>query len=260
MKKYLKNVNVFILAVLFLLGFSLLYFLYFRQRNQAEVYVGLSVTRGVNIPVNTVYNWVPNWLDESLVVGDREISPLGGLNAVLLDKESYEAVYYGRYVYLLLKINAIKDRSGVYLFKNKPLSVGTLIDLKLSKAQIQGLVTYVGNDKPKYETVKLKVKLVGLDTDYWIGEAIKVGSVIKNTKGEEIAKIISREMSAADGSLLTADRNKRKLDVLAELTTKKIDDNYFFSENQKVKVGEQLFLPFREGSLNLYIASVSETN
>ncbi len=258
MKKYSKNLNLYILAVLFLLGFSLLYFLYFRVRNQAEVYVGLSVMRGINIPVNTVYNWVPNWLDESLTIGDQEISPLGGLNAVVLDKESYEAAYYGKYVYLLLKVNAIKDRSGIYLFKNKPLSVGASIDLKLAKTQISGLVTYVGSEKPVYEYKKLLVKLNGLNAEWWIGDAVKIGSVIKNSKGDQIAKVIAKKVVSAGGSLITADRNKRDIEVTVEILVKKIDDNYFFSETQKVKVDEQFFLPLPEGSLNLPIASVTE--
>lgn len=257
MKKYLKNLNLLILAVLFLLGFAILYFLYFRARNQAEVYVGVSVTRGANIPISAIYNWVPNWLDESISIGDQEISPLGGLNAVVLDKESYEASFYGKYIYLLLQINAIRDRSGIYLFKNKPLSVGAPIDLKLSKAQISGLVTYVGNEKPKYEYKKLRVKISGLNAEWWVGDAIKVGSVIKNSKGDEIAKAINKRVSQASGSLITADRNKRDIEVTVELLTKKIDGNHFFAETQKVKVDENLFLPFPEGSLNLPITSVS---
>lgn len=256
-RKYAK-VNIFIIAVLFLLGFSLLYFLYFRARNQADVYVGLSVTRGANIPVNAIYNWVPNWLDNAIEVDDREISPLGGLNAVVLDKESYEASFYGKYVYLLLKINAIKDRSGIYLFKNKPLSVGSPVDLKLTKAQISGLVTYVGNEKPKYEYKKLLVKLKGLKEDWWIGDAIKIGSVIKDNKEEEIVRVTSSKVSPAGGSLLNIDPNKSDVEVTVELKVKEVDNNYFYAETQKVKVDENLFLPFKEVSLNLPITSVRE--
>lgn len=258
MKKYFKNLNLFILAVLFLLGFALLYFLYFRQRNQAEVYVGLSVTRGVNIPVNAVYNWVPNWLDESLKIGDQEISPLGGLNAVVLEKESYEASFYGKYVYLLLKLNTIKDRSGIYLFKNKPLSVGAPIDLKFTKVQIQGLVTYVGYVKPNYDYKKLRVELSGLNAEWWIGDAIKIGSVIKNRKGEKIAKVLSKKIMPPSGAPLTIDRSRQNIEVTVEILAKLIDDNYFFSETQKVKVDENLFLPLKEGSINLPVSSVVE--
>lgn len=253
-----SRLNIFILVILFLLGFSLLYFLYYRQRNQAEVYVGLSVTRGINIPISGPYNWIPYWLADSINVGDNEISPLGGLNAVVLDKEIYEASFYGKNVYLLLNVNAIKDRSGIYLFKNKPLSVGAPIDLKLSKAQITGLVTYVGNEEPKYEYKKLQVKVSGLDAEWWIGDAIKIGSIIKNSKGEEIAKVISKNVSPASGSPLTADRNKRNIEVTVDIMTKKINDNYFYAETQKVKVDELLFLPFKETSINFPISSIVE--
>lgn len=258
MKKYLKNLNLFILATLFLLGFAILYFLYFRQRNQAEVYVGLSVTRGTNIPLTIIYNWVPNWLDGAIEISDQEISPLGGLSAVVVDKESYEATFYGKYIYLLLKVNAVKDRSGIYLFKNKPLSVGALVDLKLTKAQISGLVTYIGEEEPHYEYKKLRVMVAGLNTDWWVGDAVKIGSVIKNNKGEEMAKVVAKKVSPSSGSIITADRNKRDIEVTVELKTKKSDETYFFAETQKVKVDENLFLPFSEGSINLPISSVAE--
>ena len=260
LKKRISHLNIFILLVLFLLGFALLYFLYFRARNQAEVYVGLSVTRGSNIPINASYNWIPYWLADAISEGDQEISPLGGLNAQVLDKESYESSFYGKNVYLLLKVNAIRDRSGIYLFKNKPLSVGAPIDLKLTKAQIQGLVTYVGSQKPKYEYKKLRVGLSGLNAEWWIGETIKTGSIIRNSKGEEIAKVISIKILPASGSLITADRNKRDIEVTLDVLTKKIDDNYFFAETQKVKVDENLFLPLKVGSINFPITSVSEIN
>lgn len=257
-----SRLNIFILVILFLLGFSLLYFLYYRQRNQAEVYVGLSVTRGINIPISGPYNWIPYWLADSINVGDNEISPLGGLNAVVLDKEIYEASFYGKNVYLLLNVNAIKDRSGIYLFKNKPLSVGATIDLKLTKAQIQGLVTYVGTETPKYQYKKLLVKVTGLGVEWWIGDAIKIGSIIKNNKGEEIAKVIGKKVSPASGSPLTVDRNKRDIEVTVEILMKKIDDIYYYAETQKVKVDENLFLPFKEGSLNfpiIFIEEIKET-
>lgn len=270
MKKYAKNLNWFLLAVLFLLGFALLYFLYFRVRNQADVYVGLTVTRGINIPVNAAYNWIPYWLADSILKGDKEISPLGGLNAEVLDKQSYESSFYGKNVYLLLQIKAIKDRSGVYLFKNKPLSVGASIDLKLTKTQIQGLVTYVGSEKPKYQINKLKVTLHGKAVDTWIADSLQVGSEITDNKKQMIAKVLDKKVStatslatvsqdlSADRSIVTYDKNQRDLQVTVELLAKKINGIYYYAETQKVKADELLFLPFKEVSLNLPITSVSE--
>lgn len=272
--KKIRKINIFILAILFLLSFTLLYFLYFRARNQAEVYVGLSVAYGINIPVNTVYNYnlIPNWMDDAISKGDKEVSPLGGVSATVLDKESYEASFYGKYVYLLLKVKAIKDRSGIYLFKNKPLSTGALIDLKLTKAQIIGLVTYVGREKPKYQFKKLLVKLVGLGVDYWVADAVKIGSAIINNNGEEIAKVLDKKITPVSSigvvsadqsnnrSLITFDRNKRDVEIIVELLVGKSDDNYFYAETQKVKIGENIFLPFKEVSVNLLISSVSEIN
>ncbi len=269
--KQFSNLNIFILAVLLFLGFATLYFFYNRQRSQAIVYVSVSLLRPQNIPISAPYNWVPYWIGNSINIGDKEISPLRGLNAVVVEKEAYEAQAYGQYVFLLLKINSIRDRSGLYLFKNKPISAGGIIDLKLINAQIQGLVTYIGPNPPQYETKKITLMVEERNMEFWQAENIKVGSTIKNNKGQEIAKIIDKKVSTARSQVFQTDvgsgRSETSLDpkkndvqLTLEIQAKKINNVYYFSELQKVKVNESLSLSFQEiGNLNLRINSILRT-
>lgn len=252
------TVNLFILATLFLLGFAVLYFLYFRARNQAEVYITVSVGKSQTAAANTPFNWVPYWVGDAIRVGDKEVSPLGGVNAVVLEKNVYEAQYYGQNVNLLLQMKAIRDRSGVYLFKNKPLSVGAVIDLNLTKGQIQGLVTYVGGEKPVYQIKKLRVVLYGKNIEKRIADPVKVGSEIKDSDNRVIAKILDKRIENPTASVINYENNREDLWLTVELITKKIDSNYYYTDTQKVKADEDLFLPFKEVSLNLPIASVTE--
>lgn len=262
-RKYAK-LNIFILAVLLLLGFSLLYFLYYRQRSQADIYVSVTLLRSQSIASNVPFNWVPYWIGNSIKAGDAEKSPLGGVNAVVVEREAADGPSYGQYVYLLLKVRAIRDRSGVYLFKNKPISSGGILDLKLTNTQVQGLVMYIGKEPPRYEEKAFNITLKGREVEPWYAESVKVGSVIRNTKEAVIAKVVTKKVlpaevrsDAASGvAVVSYDQRKRDLEVVVELIGKKIGESYYFSEIQKVKPGEVLYLPFPEISLNLPIISV----
>lgn len=256
-KKY-TGVNIFILLILFLLGFAALYFLYFRVRSQENIYVTITLSREPQ--------WVPYWIGQSIKIGDKETSPLGELNTEVIDKESYEAHEFGELIYLLLKVKAIKDRSGIYLFKNKPLAVGSVIDLKLSNTEIKALVIDISKELPYYEYKKITVTVQGKELWPYTVDAITVGSKIIDSKGREIAKIVDKKVSPAEirvdtasgFSIISYDRRKRDVILTLEILVKKINDTYYFRETDKVKVAENLFLPFSEESINLPISSVAE--
>lgn len=262
--KFYSRLNIFILAVLLLLGFSAFYFVYYRQRSQADMFVAVTLMRPLNMPTNAPFNWVPYWVGDSIHAGDTEKSPLGGVNTVVAGKEIADGPSYGQYVYLLLRVRAIRDRSGVYLFKNKPLSTGGTIDLKLTNTQVQGLVMYIGKEPPQYEEKAFRMTIKGREVEPWLADSVKVGSTIQNAKGMVVAKVIDKRVTpaevradAASGVAVTSyDQRKRDLEVVVEITTKKIGESYYFSEIQKVKPNEVLYLPFPEISLNLPIISV----
>lgn len=263
--KIYSRFNIFILAVLLLLGFSLLYFLYYRQRSQADMFVSVTLLRSQSITSNVPFNWVPYWIGNSIEAGDTEKSPLGGVNAVVVEKETADGPSYGQYVYLTLKVRAIRDRSGVYLFKNKPISSGGILDLKLTNTQVQGLVMYIGKEPPQYEGKAFRITVKGREMEPWYADNVKVGSVIKNAKGDVIAKIIDKKVNPAEVrsdntslgvARVSYDQRKRDLEVVVEITAKKIGEDYYFAEIQKVKPSEALYLPFPEVSLNLPIISV----
>ena len=259
MKKYFKKLNIFILATLFLLAFALFYFLYYRVRNQTMVYVTLTLSR----PKTSIPYWIGNYI----TVGDREISPLGELNAEVVEKNTYEGFDVGQYVYLLMKMKTVKDRSGNYLFKNKPLSVGSIVDMKLTSANFQAMVISVSSEPPVYEYKKIILTVREKEIWPWFTDSIRVGSEIKDDKGGVIAKILDKKVTIAEVRVDTAggqatvsyDRRKRDIDIILEIIVKKITDTYYFTETQKVKVNESLFLPFPDvGNLTLPITSIIE--
>ena len=263
MKKYFKKLNIFILIVLFLLGFSLLYFLYSRARSQADVYVKVALYRGQS-------NSIPYWLNQAINVGDKELSPLGGLNVEVYDKFSFAWGGQNEMAFLLLKVNTIKDRTGIYLYKNKPLLVGGSIDLKLPKAQVSGNVIQIEDHQITDEYNKVTITVLGKGTDVWISNNLKNGSSIVDNKGRILAKVTevkSTQLTSigtlvrdenTNKAIMIFDNNERDIEANVDLLVRKTENYYFFGETQKVKVGEQISLPFKEVTLNAPITSIKE--
>ena len=252
------NFYFFIALIILLLGFSFFYFFYTRVRNQEELYVTIAAGKNSTSKPDTSFNWLPYWLADSIEIGDKDVNPLGGSNMIVVEKNSYEAGYYGQNVYLLLKMKAVHDRSGIYLYKNKPLSVGSVIDLNLTKTQVQGLVIKVDKEKPNYTYKKLKVTLHQKAVNREIADSLKVGSEIKDNKKMILAVLLDKQIAPPISSSLYLDSSQRSLKVTVELLVKKIDDNYYYAETSKVKVNEWLFLPFKEVGLFFPIISITE--
>lgn len=266
-RKY-ASLNYLILSVLILLLFSVVYFLYRQFRTQSAVYISVSLIRPTNISVNILSNSVPYWVGNSISIGDKEINPLGGVNAEVVSKDSFEALNYGQFVNLLLKVNAVRDRSGIYLYRNKPLSVGSLIDLKLTNTQTNGMITYIGLNKPEIRGDKLNVTLYTENEVKWKTDNLKKGSEIKDTGGNVIAQItdistgpVKNTGYFTSGSLnpvfisgISSDRVNAKITV--ELKARQVGEVYYFMDSQKVKAGENIILPFSEITLNYPITGV----
>lgn len=267
-KKY-SRFNFFILAVITLLAFSFIYFLYYRYRSQADVYATIMLTRPSNMLVNAPYNWVPSWLGNSIEPGDRDVSPIGGTNAIVLEKDSFDFINNGQVVSLLLKVKAVKDRTGVYLFKNKPLSVGMNMIFNFTKTSTSGIVTSIGTELPNYHYNKLSVKAKGRLSESSIFDKIRVGDEIKNSRGDTLAKIVAKNIAPADvrfqvsgiSENISYSKSNVDLQLTIDLLSQKIDETFYFPDNQIIKLGEYLFLSFPTITLlNYQITDIQELN
>ncbi len=266
-KNRLSSLNILIVAVLVILAASAFYFVYYRFRNQQDVYISVVLVKppsviGPNIPYN--YYWVPYWIGNSIDIGDKEITPLGATDAIVVDKNSYDSFYNGQFVTLILKIRAIKDRSGTLLYKNKPLVSGALMDVKLSKAQISAQVTGIYTNPPEFEYKTLTIVLKGRQVESQIADELKIGDQILDNHGTVIAKVVDKKVTSAQVSLaggrsnLVYDPDTKDILVTIEIKAKKIGDSYYYSEVQKVKANEYLYLPFKGTSLYYPIVNVTQ--
>lgn len=262
-----RGFNYYILAVLILAGFSIFYFFYHQTKNQEEVYFLASISN----PSSGVNNLISNWIAEAIEVGDKEVTSLGETTAQVVESEEYEAGSSNKSVFLLLKAKVGKDRSGTYLYKSKPLLVGGVVQIKLAKTQFDALVTYIGKNPPQYKKEKLRIVLKGTQIDASIADNIKVGSIIRDNKGETVAQVIDKKLSPAipvilryeSGSnrfVFSSDTDRKDFEVTVDIMTMKIGDYNYYARTQRVKVGDGLYLPFKEVSFGGTIISVSPIN
>lgn len=270
--KFLRNyttLKTLVILTLFLIALSIVYFFFYKARNNTNVYVGISVIRPSTMPITTApYNWVPYWMSDAIRIGDWEVSPFGESLAHVIEKDVTQGYYYGDLTYLLLSVRATQLKSGVFLYKNRPLSVGTTFDLQLPKVTIKGLVTYVAKDPPHFSYENVDVILQVKYQEQWLANAIKQGDQLTDSKGRVLVKIDSVSVkpskmlasqldSLRDQNVLTFDPNKVDIEIKVRLLAKKIDDTYYFNEIQRLKVGEGLFLPLKDVRFEFPITSVT---
>ncbi|MBI2616849.1 hypothetical protein HYW55_01790 [Candidatus Gottesmanbacteria bacterium] len=251
-----------LLVVTVLLGiFAAGYYFYFRVRESTTVFATVTIIRPEDVSTQAPFNWTHDWIAREIRVGDREISPFGEVKAQVYDVNSYEGGFDGRFVYVVLKMNTIRDRSGQYLYKNKPISVGSLIDVKLNSTAFKAYVIAVGKNPPQSTSKLLIVNLYGKRIDWWIAENLKLGSEIVDGNGKVIGKIIkySSVPSYSGGIQTDPDPQKRDLYLQMKILVRDFHGTYYFEEEQKVKVHERLFLPFRELNIEeLFVTSIGD--
>jgi hypothetical protein len=263
----LRSLNILMVAVLVLTFFSIIYFIYSGQRTKSFVYVSVSLIRPTNLNINIPPNTVPYWIADSINIGDREQNLLGNVGAVVVDKESYDWIYFGQVVDLTLKVKADKDRSGVYLYRNKPLIVGSQLDLKLSKTQVQGIVTDISNMPIQYENRNFEITLRSKQAEVWVVKNLKIGEELKDNKGNIIAKIKDFKTFPSASPVLefrsnnltnsmVIDSDKSDLEVTVDISCKLIGDICYFAKTQKIKANEEIYIPFKSISLDYTISSV----
>lgn len=252
-KRLFKKISVFeiLIGVLILLA---LVFVMIQTRSKKE-WVKTEIKISSSSWWQTYYTSPPFWLGESIKVGDQEFNSQGNKIAEVLDIKTYELSGGGEATtrkdfYLTLNLQVTKDRRTQKLkFKNQPLEIGAPIELHLKNTFIPGLVTNIEGLTNDKETEELIVEGIWLNTFPWNAEAIPIGGEMKDGMGRIVAKIIDRQINLADMVITTDDgrvlvrKNPLKRDVLikAKILVKKQGENFYFREDQKVKIGENLF-------------------
>jgi hypothetical protein len=206
----------------------------------------------------------PQWLPDSVKVGDQELDNRGRKVAEVTGVRVYELWSDRKDAYFTVRLRTVTSGSDKKIkFKNKPLEVGAPIELHLTNSLIQGLVVYVEGvpDKRKWEERIVEARVTTIYP--WEAEAIQIGSKMKDGAGRIIAEVLEKKVEAAREIIVTSglhtdegerDRvtivttNPLKKDVTLKLKllVSEAGGNWYFLDTQKAKVGEALWISLPE--------------
>lgn len=263
-KVFLKNkliLFVILLTVVFI--FLLFYFSIYRVRQNVGVYVSGIVFRNIIYP-NTGLFWLPYWLSDSIKENDKDYSSIGGLNAEVLAKETFQDKLNGEQVNLVLKLNSIKTRTGQLLYKNKPLTIGSIIPITLARANINLMITDINANFPEVKRKKIKINTYVKDLDPWLAESLVRESEIKSNKGETLIKLIDSKIEfakengvAASGQMVeTMNKTKREIKATLELLVNEKNGKFYFLDILQIRPGQNIYVPWSTGDMNMTITEV----
>jgi hypothetical protein len=216
---------------------------------------------------------VPFWMSDKVKIGQVEKGKSGKIIATVTDLENYERGPEETELYLTVEVEALLNkRTGVYTFKDKPINLGSPIELTLNNIDIIGQV--VDNNVPKngYPKKYFLVKARGRNLDPWLYSKVKPGIKMYNRANNDmIAEILKVETENSSLQKIKIDNSGNYLqsvvsqnkDIVVEFRLKgyQLDGKWYFSGHQNLKISNQLY--FYSDEFNLYeleIEDIKETN
>jgi len=264
LKRLWKSIGIFEFLVGLVILLALI-FVVFQTRSKEE-WVEVEVKISSSSWWQAYFISPPFWLGESVGIGDQEFDSMGKEIAEVLDIKVYELRNEGgeekttrKDYYLTLNLKVVKDRRTKKLnFKNKPLEIGIPIEFHLENTFVLGLVTYIKDIPDTRKTEELIIEGTWMNTFPWHAEAIQVGGEMRDGSGRVVAKILDKQINLADMIVTTDDGRvlirknplKRDVSIKARILVRKVGENYYFREDQKVKIGENLFIHLPEVDVN----------
>lgn len=196
----------------------------------------------------------PSWLVDTIKKGDKELSYSGKNLAEVVDIKSYQE---GNNKVAFLKLDLLvssNKKQGTFRYKQKPLEIGSMIDVLVGNTRIYGSVTKIYNGNTAEVKKYKKIKIVLFQVQPWFADSIKIDDRMESGfDGKEIQS----EVLAKNIKLSRIDKNLYGLvDVELEMRLQ-VDEREgvdYFANYQPVKVGNWLYIPMK--NYNLYNAQV----
>lgn len=210
----------------------------------------------------------PRWLSLSLQKGDKEVDWKGSTAAEIIDTKNYDTGYDRIISYLKIKFLTRYDKKmHRYFYNNKVLNIGQSIELNFSKVTIKGIVVNIEGYQDRREKINKIVTLKLYDRRQWFADAVKVGDTMK-VNNTTIAEIIEKDAQLAEKTTVNLDSNagdrlmisrqdplKRDITLKVRLLlTKEEDGGLMFRDDQRVIVGNDLFIALSQ--INLQYATI----
>ena len=212
----------------------------------------------------------PFWLSDKLRIGQKEYNKTGQVIAEITNIENYERGSEEAQVYLTLRIKATYQKQlHQDLFKNKPLTLGSAIEIVPDQNTVYGQVVDLDVPPLGYPQKKMIVTARGRGIDQYIIDNIKINDTMDNRNNqtsiatiidfhtENATRVFASEVSDTNKFVsFKTNPNTKDVVVKFELTANQIDNRWYFAGNQQIKVGNPLY--FYGQSISLYNLEIED--
>lgn len=245
--KKLHTLDYIILAgvLLMAIGFMVLKF------TRKSVWIPITVQAGS--PEIWFYVRKPRpWYTLSLTKGITAYNSLGQPVAEVTDVQSFPVWEGQNDVYVTLRVKATYDtRTRSYSYNFQPLTVGGQFKSTFGTQDLQGIITYIGDNTPLVEK-EIEAKLLYVYP--WVADAFKTGLQLKDTENNIIAEI--KDMTVENSQryemrdlqdrmivFLGEDQSRKDITFRIKLMAKEYNGIYYFVDGP-LKVGNGIHLEF----------------
>jgi len=262
--KTISGLEIFIIiTIIFLTIFTVKFF----GKKKEIITIRVEVIRKNWVDNYDPYGYrTPFWLSDKIKIGQVEKNKTGKIIATLVNLENYERGGEEAELFLTLRVEVLLDkRTGIYYFKDKPLSLGSTIDLYLNNIDTPGQVVDINVPNNGYPTAYFYIKARAKNLDSWEYQNIIPGlKVLNRATDETLAEITNTKIE--DSSLQKVDftngylsviKGKNK-DLTIEMKVKgyKVDDRWYFEGHQNLKLGNLLYI--YTDKIDVYAAEIEE--
>lgn len=213
---------------------------------------------------------VPSWLSSQVYTGAVESLSNGKVVAEVLDVKEYDEGP-NKLLYVKARLLVTYDkRSDLYRFRQQPLRVGSTVSIYPNSVLLAGSVISIDEKSPssqQYKMMRVTLKLFG-QRDF-VDHSIHPGLQIVDRAGVVIAKVINKESKVSSSLTLSIakdgrpifTRNSELVDItmVVDVQTIERDGVSYFNQIQPVKIGNSLWVPFEQVSINEATISSIET-
>lgn len=194
------------------------------------------------------------WYSAGIKKGEKEVNLLGNTTAEIIKVRNYpffeENQVEPQYnIYITAKLSVNKNKTGEYVFKRTPVSVGSPIDIEFPSVNVSGTVIELKENQPKDELVEKTVLLSKRFAFPWEYEEIKIGD--KYYDSEEIVFEVL-DKSKTDTYILSQDpygnlnstttEPGRYITIKAKVKVKNVQGKMVFGEEQMMIPGSPFFV------------------
>ena len=276
MKLFLKKIRKlkifdWLLILIFLILAIGFFAFFFRQSKQLTV--RLKITEK-----NVLYtsSTPPSWFVYLFKSGMSEKDGFGRINAEVLDVYFYDTAPAHKAVYLTLSLKTTYNgRSQEYKYKGNSVVVGESLRVNLDGILAEGLIVGVdqAKDQLEYDWFKVEARLMENSTftettgiELFIADALSSGDKIFDSDGDVMVEILSKKVLPAEKNTFDDRGNvyekfdPRKKDVFLTLKVKakKINNEYYFFDDNQLKINQILPLNFTNISVYPVVTDIEE--